>query len=310
MLKNNLFYFNFSKKNPEQFLDEYYIFDEKHKDLKEYIAKIKEIKEFLITIKKLEDNKEKPKIINKYYVKLQQALNKYSNTSEFIAFVSACDSYLDAVKNDLKLLKEITRRYFEKRVLTEIVPQEWVQAIIDCNASRKKGTAGENKLIDTLKTNGYSFFSKDDTWETFATTDKAVAKFSRSRTSDFNLLNIRKNLGIRIKTTKQNKNLDLIIKNSNKFFILEAKHINTSGGGQDKQISELIEILGLKENKKNIYFICFLDGYKSNLLLGIKSKREGKLKDQQEEICRILKKNKNSFWLNTSGFKELIKDLG
>ena len=309
MLKENLHYFNFSKKHPEKFLDKYYIFDKKHKDLKEYISKTKEIKEFLITIKKLEDNKENSRIINKYYLKLQQALNHYSNTSEFIAFVNACDSYLDVVKSDLKLLKEITKRYFKERTLTEIVPEEWIQAIIDSHTSRKKGQAGENKLIDVLKKNGYKLFNKKHSWQDFLKVNKAVAKFSTGKKSDFNMSRIRKNLGAKIKTSKQNKILDLIIKKNKKIFLLEAKHINTSGGEQDKQISELIEVLSLKEKNKNIHYIAFLDGYKSNLLLGKKPKIEGKLKNQQKEINSYLRRNKKSFWVNTGGFIKLIKDL-
>ncbi len=107
-----------------------------------------------------------------------------------------------------------------------------------------------------------------------------------------------------------NKILDLIIKNHNNIFLLEAKHINTSGGGQDKQISELIEVLSLKEKVKNVHYIAFLDGYKSNLLLGGQPKIRGKLKDQQKDINLYLKRNKRSFWVNTDGFVKLIKDLG
>ncbi|OGF20799.1 hypothetical protein A2316_03150 [Candidatus Falkowbacteria bacterium RIFOXYB2_FULL_38_15] len=51
--------------------------------------------------------------------------------------------------------KKITERYFAKRVLNEIAPEEWVQAILDTNSSRKKGKSGENKLIFILKKQGF-----------------------------------------------------------------------------------------------------------------------------------------------------------
>ncbi len=204
MKKNNLFYFNFSRKNPEEFLDQYYIFDERHPDLKKYISKTKDIKNVLTTIKTLEESKENRKTIDKYYKKLQKSLNKYANTSEFIAFVNACDSYLDIVKIDIGLLKKITKRYFEKRIITEIVPEEWVQAIVDSHTSRKKGQAGENKLIDILKNNGYELFGKGHGWKDFLGNKKSVTVFSKSKRSDFCLDKVRKNLGIKIKTTKQN----------------------------------------------------------------------------------------------------------
>jgi hypothetical protein len=56
-------------------------------------------------------------------------------------------------------------------------------------------------------------------------------------------------------TKKQNKNLDLAIKIKNKIFICEAKHLNTSGGGQDKQLSELAEDKTTEIASKGAFFI-------------------------------------------------------
>lgn len=115
-------------------------------------------------------------------------------------------------------------------------------------------------------------------------------------------------LGIKIKTKKQNKTLDLIIKVKNKIFLIEAKHLNTSGGGQDKQISELIEILNLKEKTPNISYVSFLDGNYSNILLS-NSKAGDKLKMQRKEIKKYLRKNLNNYWINTAGFKILFSEI-
>jgi len=100
----------------------------------------------------------------------------------------------------------------------------------------------------------------------------------------------------------------LIIKIDNKIFIVEAKHLNTSGGGQDKQIAELIEIINLKEKNENIFYIAFLDGNYSNILLDNKKCGE-KLKTQRKEIKKYLKNNARNFWLNTKGFENLFSDL-
>ena len=130
-----------------------------------------------------------------------------------------------------------------------------------------------------------------------------MVKFSKK----LSLKNVRKNLGVKIKTKKQNKTLDLIIKAKDKIFLCEAKHLNTSGGGQDKQISELIEIMGLKENN-GISYIAFLDGKYSNILLNDKDGGD-KITKQREEINKFLKNNPNNYWLNTAGFEKLISDL-
>jgi len=300
-IQNNQHYFKISQENPESSLDSFYIFDKKSSNLEKYIKNTKEIKEILTTIKMLQKKKENPKTINKYFEELQKSLSEFSNCSEFICFVNACDNTLDAVKKDLDLIKKITQRYFSRRLLSDLIPEEWIQAILDSNSSRKKGKCGELKLISILKNLG---FKEVKNWEDFNKSNKCVAQFSKV----FSVKKVQENLDIKIKAKKQGKKLDLIIKYKNKIFLVEAKHLNTSGGGQDKQISELIEILNLKEKTLDISYISFLDGSYSNILLS-NSKAGDKLKTQRKEIKKYLKKNPNNYWLNTTGFKNLFSDL-
>lgn len=100
----------------------------------------------------------------------------------------------------------------------------------------------------------------------------------------------------------------MIIKRGEKIFFVEAKHLNSSGGGQDKQIAELIEILSLKDRDANISYISFLDGSYSNTLLS-NSDAGDKLKTQRKEIKKYLKSRKQNYWLNTAGFMALFDDL-
>ncbi|MBI2252413.1 MAG: hypothetical protein HYU63_06720 [Armatimonadetes bacterium] len=172
---------------------------------------------------------------------------------------------------------------------------------MDSNSARKKGSCGEKKLLDILEKQG---FKKIKTWEEFFEKEKCIVKFSKI----FSVKNVRKNLSIKLSTKKQNKKLDLIIKSGKNIFLCEAKHLNTSGGGQDKQIAELIEIISLKEKNKNISYIAFLDGSYSNILLGGAAGGE-KLKIQRREIVNHLVHNLNNFWVNTAGFVSLFSDL-
>jgi hypothetical protein len=297
MLKN-LHYFNISKENPEKALDEFYIFPNKHPDIKKYTDNTKEIKSILITIKTLKDKKENKKIINKYILELSKALGDFSNCSEFGCFINACDSSLDLAKNDINLLEKITFLYIDNRVLNEVVPEEWIQAILDSNSSRKKGKCGELKLLNILSEIGFKEIKK---WEEFDKESKCVARCSKN----FSTKNIRKTLGIKLKTKKQDKNLDLVIKYEDKIFICEAKHLNNTGGEQDKQISELIEIISLVERREDVSYISFLDGSHSNTLLDSKI-RKGKIATQRNEINKYLNSNSNNFWVNTAGFKAMF----
>ncbi|KKS67678.1 MAG: hypothetical protein UV36_C0004G0003 [Parcubacteria group bacterium GW2011_GWC2_42_6] len=298
---SNLVYFKISQENPEPSLDGFYIFEKRNPDIKKYIDNTKQIKNYLITIRMLLDKKEKKDVVDKYFRLLANSLNEFSNCSEFSCFINACDNVLGFVKNDLSLLKEIAKRYFKNRIFNEGVPEEWIQAILDSNSARKKGTCGENKLLYFLERAG---FKRINTWNDFNKCEKCVVRFSEI----FNLDAARKNLDINIKTHKQNKRLDLIIKDKEKIYLLEAKHLNTSGGGQDKQISELIELLSLSEKNKNVSYISFLDGNYSNVLLG-EGRVMGKLKTQRRDINKFLKKKPNNYWVNTAGFKKLLENL-
>jgi len=301
-IKTNLHYFEISKSNPEKLLDDFYIFEERKPDLDKYIQNTKEIKNILITIKTLKAKNEKPEIIEKYFMELQKTLGEYSNCSEFGCFINACDNIIEKVKKEIGLLKDITEKYLKKRTLNDLVPAEWVQAVWDGNSSRRKGKTGENKLIAILEKMG---FKKVLFWDDFFKNNYCVAEFSKA----FGMENVRKNLGVKIGTKKQGKNLDLIIKIRDKVIICEAKHLNTSGGGQDKQISELIEITSLKE-RPNVSYLVFVDGKYSSIIFGeTKSKRRKKIINQKEEIEKFLIKNPNNYWVNTAGFEALIKDL-
>lgn len=296
---SNLDYFKISQDNPEPALDDFYIFDERHPQINNYIDNTRQIKKILITIETLIKKKEKEAIVNKYFQELSNTLNKYSNCSEFSCFINACDNTLDYVKNDIFVLKKITKKYFSKRVLSELVPEEWIQAVLDSSAGRKKGVCGENKLISILERKA---FKKVDSWQDFNRERRCLARFSKI----FDLTQVRENLDIKIKTKKQNKKLDLLIKNKEQIYLLEAKHLNTGGGGQDKQISELIELLNLKEKNKNIHYISFLDGNYSNILLS-NSRGGSKITQQRKEIINYLKHNPQNYWLNTQGYVKLFE---
>ena len=125
-IQNNLRYFKISQQNPEKILDGFYIFDEKHPQLQKYISNTKEIKNILITIRTLQKKNEDKKVIKKYLLELSKTLGKFSNCSEFSCFINACDSFLDLAKRDVVLLEKIARRYFDKRILNEAVPEEWI----------------------------------------------------------------------------------------------------------------------------------------------------------------------------------------
>lgn len=136
-----------------------------------------------------------------------------------------------------------------------------------------------------------------------------MAKFSKSR--DFSNKNIKNKFNINIGKNTQNKTLDLIIKRDLNIYFLEAKHLNTGGGGQNKQILELIDLIKNKTNSSNHHFVAFLDGIHSNTLFdnynNLKNNSgKNKIQNQYFDLIKTLKIRKENYWVNTAGFKKLF----
>lgn len=310
-MMNNIKLLKYCIENPEGFMDKNYMFTKSDPKLNTYERKTKEIKELLIAIKKVKSKKNAQGILNQLFKELHGKLKRDANYSEFGCFINACDSYMQEVINNLDLLKKITGLYLNKRTLNDIVPSEWIQAIIDKGSSRKKGHVGEDKLVNILKNKKFVFVKK---FLNFKKHKKCIAKFSKS--GDFSNKNIKKNLSVSFGKGTQGKTLDLIIKNNKDIFFLEAKHLNTGGGEQNKQVLELIKIINRSPSLRNYHFVDFLDGRYSNVILDV-SKYETSLKRknprdfkkeelQYIDIKKALMKNKSNYWINTSGFNKLF----
>lgn len=87
---------------------------------------------------------------------------------------------------------------------------------------------------------------------------------------------------------------------------MEHKHMKESGGGQDKQMSEIINFISYSDS--GVHYIAFLDGVYFNLLADEKIKF-GKPYEQKNAIYNNLKKEKQNFFVNTYGFNELIESF-
>lgn len=303
---NNIKLLQYCIRHPEKFLDYNYMFIKKDRHLNSYRKRTTEIKELLITIKNIKNKQKSQATLDQIFIDLQKKLKKYANYSEFGSFINACDSNMNENINDIDLLKKITYLYLEKRKFSDITPIEWIQAIIDKGSSRKKGQAGTNKLIKILERKG---FLKVKKIQEFVNKKKAVAKLS-SR-GEFSNKNVKKNFKISIGRKTQGKSLDLIIKNNRDIFLLEAKHLNTSGGGQNKQVLELIDIIKNRPPQSNYHFVSYLDGLHSNTILAagnsIKDQKEkNKIQKQYKDIIKALSQIKNNYWVNTVGFIKLI----
>ena len=66
--------------------------------------------------------------------------------------------------------------------------------------------------------------------------------------------------------TEQGKLPDMVLGINSEWFIVEMKNINGLGGGQDKQMTEVINFVRFSERDINVHYLVFLDGEYSNRL--------------------------------------------
>lgn len=312
MLKDNLHYWNVSLNNPEPLLDEYYFHDEiiiNDATLLESINKIREIIALICLLWRY--GKEPDEDLFDLMLNIINSVD-YVYYNEYFAFWKTLDlSYTQLKELDKPFLKEVlkeaTKHYCTKRYpiyanigFTPVI----TQSLFDVGSSRKQGTAYKTKLKDIV-----TYILKDISLidgEGYNTHSEKFLSFSRDV-----FMRIREEYKIKFEfgKTYQDKLPDFIIRYRNYLVVGEAKHIKEAGGHQASSITELISFISQEESDfehVRILYVAFLDGTYFNLFM--KSNTE-KISKQKSDIFKTLEKYKNSFFVNTFGFKELCKDI-
>ena len=312
MLRQNLDYWEISLKNPEPIVDEYYTFNKLIVQNQNLIQKVERLRELITTYCVLLeiDKQALGKILDEIYM---ITLHKNIQYTEFIAFWKTLDlsysSFGRLPEQDRKLmLHKILEEYCEKRRglydklgYSNIV----VQALYDSGVSRKKGKARTQKITNLIL---QEFMSA----QKFGTIDELRDQILGYFLPDENKILFDEfidnyNIEYRFRQIYQGKLPDVVLKAKDHFFIIEAKHINETGGAQDKQIAELISFINQREPSQNIHYVAFLDGLYFNYF--INPPQESKVYQQKEAIENCLKRNQNNFFVNTAGFVNLLQDL-
>lgn len=98
---------------------------------------------------------------------------------------------------------------------------------------------------------------------------------------------------------------DAVFKYNDRIFIVEHKHLKEGGGGQDKQLGEIIDLIKYKDD--NVSYISYMDGMYFNSL--INPKPNVKISNSKKDIIKYLTENSENYFLNTHGFEKILKDL-
>lgn len=332
MIKDNLFYWEISLKNPEPVFDKYYVFDEIIVNEK-LIQEVRRLRELITSYCIAKESKKESisEFLDEILDKINSIIDSVENIqyTEFIAYWKTLDMTESVFKNlneknkKKEVLKEIVEYYCERRrKLYDSLGYSdvTIQALYDSGASRKKGEAAIKKIVEMHK----NFFEESIHVEKIDQLDSNKVCHMLPDNGDENLFEefLKKyNLKFAYGDKAQNKKPDFLLKVENQFFIIEAKHLKEGGGTQNKSVKELIDFIKEKEDFDNIHYVGFMDGVYFNYFIssphGRKKQRcddenalkNNKFEKQRCDIENALKNNKSNFVLNTKGLEFLFKDL-
>ena len=179
-----------------------------------------------------------------------------------------------------------------------------LQTMSDNYSHKRKGKIGINKiekqLADVGITTRLTNIEQDELLDSFYLfPDKGDKEL-------FHTLLAKHHIAFRFGAQKQGKLPDVMIKIKGQYYVLEHKSMKESGGGQDKQMVEVLDFIRYSEENKQVHYITYLDGILSNRFLG-HSKAKNEV--QYMDIQRILQANPQNYFVNTTTFTLLLKEL-
>lgn len=197
-----------------------------------------------------------------------------------------------------------------------------LQVRSDSSLHKSSGELGLRKVSAIL--DSFGFISSINSYFDFMQHDKAYLHADKDGKKLANEIIEKKDITFDWREKHEGKSPDFLIKIRDKIIILEHKHMKETGGGQDKQLNEIIDLISSSNHgNPNLYYISFLDGVLFNrLFLGIdyidenvikkelaKYTPNNKLLSQKKAIFEALNKFSNNYFVNTYGFKNLIEFL-
>lgn len=179
------------------------------------------------------------------------------------------------------------------------------QIMNDNYSHKRKSKLGIEKIIRQLnEINDFSQITSID--ELYDDLNQKYFLPDKGGTQIFNQLLDSFDIRFEFSRSAQNKLPDVVFFVKNEIIIMEHKSIKEGGGGQDKQIRELIDFIGYSEKNSNVHYISYLDGDYFNKFSFDSSP---KIRKQNHDIQKNLRENNKNYFVNTNTFKMLVLDM-
>lgn len=212
------------------------------------------------------------------------------------------DMYLNKLTNEEK--EYIIDCYLEDRhqlYLNRDYSDIIFQVLTDSYSHKRKGAMGVEKLkkicgkFNIQKLNDESQISNDLYYILPDAGDNRL----------FNKIIEINHINFDFRTTHQGKMPDALIKIDNTFLVVEHKILKESGGGQDKQMTEIIDFIGWGE--RGVHYISFMDGILFNEL--VNPSERNKLYRDKQNIYSNLSSCPFNYFVNEYGFNKIITNI-
>lgn len=318
---NNLDIFDFSLKNREPIIDEFYlkkgklIISANPKKPTDLMSRNVDLLEGISAYSFSLKNKNKTASKQALERILGIIKSKNINYSEFVSFWSVIDISFSLFnklpkEQQIEILKRIIEKYIQMRhglYSTYGYTPTTLQVGKDAKAHKESGSLGAEKVSSILESFGYENYDGENLAKFTSSKSKIYIQTDKKGKKLFRDLIVKNKMKFSWSESKEGKMPDLLFRNGRDIFIVEHKHMKEGGGGQDKQINEIISFIGYKEKNEKIHYISFLDGIYFNLFSMKLSLKTTKISTQIKNIRKNLKLNKQNYFVNTAGFKKLLK---
>jgi hypothetical protein len=231
------------------------------------------------------------------------------NHSELACYWPVLDvsySMFDGFSQKLKIdfLKQAVEKYIENRHgIYQLHGYTFttLQVQSDSFAHKRNGPSGGRKIAEMMGVHGLSYIADA---ELLKNREQFVYSFPDSHPSVLDRALQIWNADFAWRDEHEGKIPDFIIAANGHLYIGEHKHIKESGGGQDKQMLELIGLIGHDETDSDVHYVSFLDGVMFNKV--VNATRDGKTLEHQRSIRERLARIPHNYFLNTFGFHSLL----
>jgi len=317
---NNLGYFNYSQRHPEELFDSFYakekvIIPPTANQENELTQKNGRLIELISTFKTLMEYG-KPKgdaDIQRIVEDVCGILNntEYINYCAFSQFFMTCNfnfSIYEKLSSEQQkaCVFELLVKYCKNRhamYLSHGYSNTILQVMCDNYSHKRNGKTGIEKILSMAEQ--YQL-ARVQSMEDLQKTKDGYFLPDKGDKNLFEQVLEQGQIMMKSREIEQNKRPDIVFVHNRHLYICELKTMKEIGGGQNKQVVEFAHFIRFSEENQYVHYVSFLDGNYSNVIF---SDQSPKIARQREDILNALKKNASNYFLNTAGMKLFLKNL-